>query len=40
MRRLGLILVNADGFDAGREFVLRATQGLQALGNSTTPQDR
>jgi len=39
MRRFGLILVNADGFDPGRGFVLRATQNVQALGNSTTPQD-
>jgi cytochrome c peroxidase len=39
MRRLGLILVNADGFDPQRGVVLRATQNVQALGNSTTPQD-
>ena len=39
MRRFGLILVNADGFDPQRGFVLRATQNVQALGNSTTPQD-
>src|SRR5262245_12672602 len=39
MRRLGLILVNADGFDPQRKFVLRSTQNIQALGNSTTPQD-
>ena len=42
LRRFGLILVNADGFDppaGGPEFVLRATQNVQALANSTTPQD-
>jgi cytochrome c peroxidase len=39
MRRFGLILVNADGFDPLRGFVLRGTQNVQALGNSTTPQD-
>ena len=39
MRRLGLILVNADGFDPSRGSVLRATQNVQALSNSTTPQD-
>jgi hypothetical protein len=39
MRRFGLILVNADGFDPLRGFVLRATQNVQALGKSTTPQD-
>ena len=39
MRRFGLIVVNADGFDPQRGFVLRATQNVQALGNSTTPQD-
>jgi cytochrome c peroxidase len=38
MRRFGLILVNADGFDPQRGFVLRAAQNVQALGNSTTPQ--
>jgi mono/diheme cytochrome c family protein len=40
MRRLGLILVNADGFDAsatGPAFVLRATQNVQALANSSAP---
>jgi cytochrome c peroxidase len=37
MRKFGLVLVNADGFDKG--FVLRATQNVQALRNSTTPQD-
>ncbi|HYZ83827.1 MAG TPA: hypothetical protein VE621_05470 [Bryobacteraceae bacterium] len=36
MRKLGLILVNADGFEAQRRFVLRATQNVQALGNSMT----
>jgi cytochrome c peroxidase len=42
LRRLGMILVNADGFDppaGGPGFVLRATQNMQALANSTTPQD-
>ncbi len=42
LRRFGLILVNADGFDppaGGPEFVLRATQNVQALANSMTPQD-
>ena len=39
LRRLGLILVNADGFDPSRGLVLRATQNVQALGNSTMPQD-
>jgi hypothetical protein len=39
LRRLGLILVNADGFDPSRGSVLRATQNVQALNNSTTPQD-
>ena len=42
LRRLGLILVNADGFvppGGGPEFVLRATQNVQALANSMTPQD-
>jgi hypothetical protein len=39
MRRFGLILVNADGFDPQRGFVLRATQNVQALSNSTTPPD-
>src|SRR5262245_26222904 len=37
LRRFGLILVNADGFnppDGGPEFVLRATQNVQALANS------
>jgi hypothetical protein len=39
MRRFGLILVNADGFDPSRGFVLRSVQNVQALLNSTTPQD-
>ena len=39
LRRLGLILVNADGFDPSRGSVLRATQNVQALRNSTIPQD-
>jgi cytochrome c peroxidase len=39
MRRFGLILVNADGFDPSRGFVLRSTQNVQALANSMTPQD-
>ena len=38
LRRFGLILVNADGFDASRGFVLRGAQNVQALGNSMTPQ--
>jgi cytochrome c peroxidase len=37
MRKFGLILVNADGFQ--RIGVLRAAQNIQALRNSTTPQD-
>ena len=39
LRRFGLILVNADGFDPGRGHVFRSTQNTQALLNSTTPQD-
>jgi cytochrome c peroxidase len=39
LRRFGLILVNADGFQPERGFVLRAPQPVLALGNSTTPQD-
>jgi cytochrome c peroxidase len=39
LRRFGLILVNADGFDPSRRFVLRGSQNVQALANSTTPQD-
>jgi len=37
MRKFGLVLENADGFD--KPFVLRATQNVQALSTSTTPQD-
>jgi hypothetical protein len=40
MRQFGLILVNADGFDppaGGPAFVLRATQNVQALANSSAP---
>jgi cytochrome c peroxidase len=40
MRRFGLILVNADGFDppaGGPAFVLRAAQNVQALANSSVP---
>jgi cytochrome c peroxidase len=40
LRRFGLILVNADGFDPSRGFVFRGTQNVQALANSMTPQDR
>ena len=39
LRRFGLILVNADGFDPSRGHVFRSTQNVQALANSTTPQD-
>src|SRR5262245_47160777 len=39
MHRLGLILVNADGFASERGFVLRSVQNIQALTNSTSPQD-
>jgi cytochrome c peroxidase len=39
MRRFGLILVNADGFDPSRGAVFRGTQNVQALANSMTPQD-
>jgi cytochrome c peroxidase len=39
LRRFGLILVNADGFDPLRGFVLRSAQNVQALANSMTPQD-
>jgi mono/diheme cytochrome c family protein len=39
LRRFGLILVNADGFDPARGFVLRSTQNVQALANSMKPQD-
>ena len=38
LRRFGLILVNADGFDPSRGFVFRGAQNVQALANSTTPQ--
>jgi cytochrome c peroxidase len=39
LRRFGLILVNADGFDPSRGFVFRGAQNVQALANSTVPQD-
>ena len=39
LRRFGLILVNADGFDPSRGFVFRGAQNVQALANSSTPQD-
>ena len=39
LRQFGLILVNADGFDPSRGFVFRGAQNVQALANSTTPQD-
>ncbi|MET0167332.1 MAG: hypothetical protein ABW318_20295, partial [Vicinamibacterales bacterium] len=42
LRRFGLILVNADGFDppaVGPAFVLRATQNVQALANSFMSPD-
>jgi cytochrome c peroxidase len=39
LRRFGLILVNADGFDPSRGFVFRGTQNVQALANSMAPQD-
>jgi cytochrome c peroxidase len=39
LRRFGLILVNADGFDPSRGFVFRGTQNVQALANSMVPQD-
>lgn len=42
LRRLGLILVNADGFDpptGGPDFVLRAVQSVQALANSNVAPD-
>ena len=38
LRRFGLILVNADGFDPSRGFVFRSTQNVQALANSMTAQ--
>jgi cytochrome c peroxidase len=34
LRRFGLFLVNADGFDPSRGFVLRSAQNVQALANS------
>ena len=39
LRQFGLILVNADGFDPSRGFVFRGAQNVQALANSSTPQD-
>ena len=39
MRQLGLILVNADGFEPERNFTLRSVQNVQALANSTTRPD-
>jgi cytochrome c peroxidase len=39
LRQLGLILVNADGFDPSKGHVFRSTQNVQALSNSMTPQD-
>jgi len=42
LRRFGLILVNADGFEpppSGPPFVLRATQNVQALANSFAAPD-
>ena len=39
LRRFGLILVNADGFDPSRGFVFRGAQNVQALGNSMAAQD-
>ena len=39
LRRFGLFLVNADGFDPSRGFAFRSAQNVQALANSTTPQD-
>jgi hypothetical protein len=38
LRRFGLILVDADGFDPSRGPVFRSTQNVQALGNSMAPQ--
>ena len=35
LRSMGLILVNADGFDAQKGFTLRSVQNVQALGNSS-----
>jgi cytochrome c peroxidase len=39
LKKFGLVLVNADGFDASRGFVFRAPQNVQALANSMTPQN-
>jgi mono/diheme cytochrome c family protein len=39
MREFGLILVNADGFEAQRNFTLRSVQNVQALANSMTRPD-
>jgi len=39
LHKLGLILVNADGFQRDRGFVLRSVQNLQALKTSIVPQD-
>jgi len=39
LRRFGLFLVDADGFDPSRGFVFRGAQNVQALANSITPQD-
>jgi hypothetical protein len=39
LRKFGLILVNADGFDTSRGFVFRGAQNVQALANSMTPQN-
>ena len=39
LRDFGLILVNADGFNPSRGHVFRSAQNVQALTNSTTPQD-
>lgn len=39
MRQLGLILVNADGFEPERNFTLRSVQNVQALANSTVRPD-
>lgn len=39
MRSLGLILVNADGFQPERNFTLRSVQNVQALANSMVRPD-
>ena len=39
MRKFGLILVNADGFEPERNFTLRAVQNIQALANSMKRPD-